>query len=296
MADSLTINHWHPTAAYLYTLPLDGPALAWEYLRRNPDYRLDWLRRYRHPDAAHRWGLHLLEDPALDEEEEVNEADLKNDVYITLSEGLELELLIYLPMATEYQGVDVPASTMKIIFSVDDLDRFFPFEERERIARALRVVYYDFFDTASPAEVQQAEADWDWIGHRIMSSSRWAVRHGLSPEVRNATLDLQFGGQSIDVLQEMFPTSQRLEFAETLLWSDAQVVVNKVTPVDNAAGGEFSFTQSTKAVAEINPISAGNNPTPPYVTLTWSNEVYSKAIKVRSAVTQRGDVRMQVKL
>ena len=24
---------WYPTAAYLYTLHLDGPALAWEYLR-----------------------------------------------------------------------------------------------------------------------------------------------------------------------------------------------------------------------------------------------------------------------
>lgn len=29
-------QHWYPTAAYLYTLHLDGPALAWEYLRRNP--------------------------------------------------------------------------------------------------------------------------------------------------------------------------------------------------------------------------------------------------------------------
>ena len=56
---------WDPTAAYLCTLHLDGPALAWEYLRRNPDYRLDWLRR-RRPDAAERWGLRLLEDPALD--------------------------------------------------------------------------------------------------------------------------------------------------------------------------------------------------------------------------------------
>ena len=59
-------EHWYPTAAYLYTLHLDGPALAWEYLRRNPDYRLDWLRRRGRPDAAQRWGLRLLEDPALD--------------------------------------------------------------------------------------------------------------------------------------------------------------------------------------------------------------------------------------
>src|SRR5690606_6563513 len=61
---------WYPTAAYLYVLHLDGLALAWEYLRRYPDYRLDWLRRHRRPQAAqqaaHHWGLRLLEDPALD--------------------------------------------------------------------------------------------------------------------------------------------------------------------------------------------------------------------------------------
>jgi hypothetical protein len=59
-------DQWHPSAAYLYVLHLDGPALAWEYLRRDMDYRRDWLRRRRHPDAAHRWGLRLLEDPGLD--------------------------------------------------------------------------------------------------------------------------------------------------------------------------------------------------------------------------------------
>src|SRR3546814_10066904 len=59
-------RHWHPTAAYLYILHLDGPALAWEYLRRHPDYRLDWRRR-RRPDAARRWGLRLLEDPRSEE-------------------------------------------------------------------------------------------------------------------------------------------------------------------------------------------------------------------------------------
>ncbi len=61
---------WYPTAAYLYVLRLDALALAWEYLRRHPDYRLDWLHRHRRPQAAqhaaHRWGLRLLEDPALD--------------------------------------------------------------------------------------------------------------------------------------------------------------------------------------------------------------------------------------
>lgn len=59
-------DHWHPGAAYLYVLHLDGSALAWEYLRRHPDYRRDWQRRRRHPEAAQRWGLRLLEDPALD--------------------------------------------------------------------------------------------------------------------------------------------------------------------------------------------------------------------------------------
>ncbi len=65
MADR-SAESWYPTAAYLYILHLDGPALAWEYLRRHPDYRRDWLRRRRRSDTAHRWGLRLLEDPALD--------------------------------------------------------------------------------------------------------------------------------------------------------------------------------------------------------------------------------------
>lgn len=61
---------WYPTAAYLYTLHLDDLALAWEYLRRHPDYRLDWRRCHHRPqaaqEAAHGWGLRLLEDPGLD--------------------------------------------------------------------------------------------------------------------------------------------------------------------------------------------------------------------------------------
>ena len=56
-----SVEHWYPTAAYLYVLHQGGPALAWEYLRRNPDYRRDWLHRRRRPDTAHRWGLRLLE-------------------------------------------------------------------------------------------------------------------------------------------------------------------------------------------------------------------------------------------
>lgn len=65
MADR-SAEPWYPTAAYLYVLHLDAPALAWEYLRRNPDYLRDWQRRRRHPDAVLRWGLRLLEDPVLD--------------------------------------------------------------------------------------------------------------------------------------------------------------------------------------------------------------------------------------
>lgn len=60
---------WYPTAAYLYVLHLDDVDLAWEYLRRNPDYQSDWRDRLRRPDAAHSWGLRLLEDPDLDARE-----------------------------------------------------------------------------------------------------------------------------------------------------------------------------------------------------------------------------------
>ncbi|MDA3169867.1 DUF2285 domain-containing protein [Pseudomonas aeruginosa] len=59
-------EHWYPTAAYLYVLHLDDLALAWEYLRRNPEYRRDWRDRQCRPEAAQRWGLRLLEDPRLD--------------------------------------------------------------------------------------------------------------------------------------------------------------------------------------------------------------------------------------
>lgn len=53
---------WAVSAAYLYTLALDGQALAWEYLRRNPMYESDWrLQRTLEP-----WGLYCGEDPALD--------------------------------------------------------------------------------------------------------------------------------------------------------------------------------------------------------------------------------------
>ncbi len=47
------------SAAYLYTLALDGQSLAWEFLRRHPEYGSDWLNALRpQRDAvAARWGL-----------------------------------------------------------------------------------------------------------------------------------------------------------------------------------------------------------------------------------------------
>lgn len=62
-------EHWHPSAAYLYVLHLDGPELAWEYLRRHPDYLRDWSHRRPYPEVASLWGLRLLEDPVLDARE-----------------------------------------------------------------------------------------------------------------------------------------------------------------------------------------------------------------------------------
>ena len=47
---------WGISAAYLYVLDLDDPAIAWEYLRRNPGYRSDWTRSKRAVSFA-RWGL-----------------------------------------------------------------------------------------------------------------------------------------------------------------------------------------------------------------------------------------------
>ena len=55
---------WRASAAYLYLLHVDGAALAWEYLRRHPEYRRDWQER-NEPNALH-WGLASLENPHLD--------------------------------------------------------------------------------------------------------------------------------------------------------------------------------------------------------------------------------------
>ena len=54
-AEDLPSAPWAVSAAYLYTLDFDGPALAWEYLRRHPQYRADWARR-RFVSFG-RWGL-----------------------------------------------------------------------------------------------------------------------------------------------------------------------------------------------------------------------------------------------
>jgi hypothetical protein len=48
---------WKSGAAYLYTLHLDGSALAWEYLRRSPDYCRYWTSPRRTPERAADWGL-----------------------------------------------------------------------------------------------------------------------------------------------------------------------------------------------------------------------------------------------
>ena len=60
---------WHASASYLYALHLDGPELAWEYLRRHPGYRLAWHMQATDAGAARPWGLRTLEDPALDARE-----------------------------------------------------------------------------------------------------------------------------------------------------------------------------------------------------------------------------------
>lgn len=67
----MTIHHhpadgsapWRAAAAYLYTLDLDGPSLAWEYLRRHAGYQADWLSRQRLASAL-RWGLQSHRKPA----------------------------------------------------------------------------------------------------------------------------------------------------------------------------------------------------------------------------------------
>lgn len=60
-AEGLPSALWRASAAYLYTLDLDSPALAWEYLRRNPQYQADWARR--RAASLDRWGLRQRRRP-----------------------------------------------------------------------------------------------------------------------------------------------------------------------------------------------------------------------------------------
>ena len=62
----VTNDAWRASAAYLYVLLLEDPSLAWEYLRRNPDYRRDWHAEPEGVASATRWGLATLENPYLD--------------------------------------------------------------------------------------------------------------------------------------------------------------------------------------------------------------------------------------
>lgn len=68
---------WALPAAYLYTLDLDGPALAWEYLRRNPSYQSDWSEQR----SLEQWGMHRGDHPAYDARE-------ARPLWITCSDAL----------------------------------------------------------------------------------------------------------------------------------------------------------------------------------------------------------------
>jgi Family of unknown function (DUF6499) len=61
---ALSSPSWYSTAAYLYTLSLSGSDLAWEYLRRNIDYRHCW-DQYGMSDktVARNWGLQFPGGP-----------------------------------------------------------------------------------------------------------------------------------------------------------------------------------------------------------------------------------------
>ncbi len=50
---------WRAGASYLYVLGLEGPSVAWEYLRRSVPYQEFWgrAREGRTLDEALPWGL-----------------------------------------------------------------------------------------------------------------------------------------------------------------------------------------------------------------------------------------------
>jgi hypothetical protein len=59
---------WKQSTNFRYVESLDGPQLAWEYLRRNSAYRATWEERGvdTSKSAAAAWGLLSLVDPGLD--------------------------------------------------------------------------------------------------------------------------------------------------------------------------------------------------------------------------------------
>lgn len=216
-----------------------------------------------------------------------NETDEKNDAYASLAEGLVLELYVYVPAADTYQETCIPSGTFKMCFSVNDLDKIFPAEEKEFLARALRAVYFQFFDRATAEEVRTAETDWEYIGRCILRKASWIRRVPLSPAVATATSDVQQSQLGIDLLQDLFDTEQRREYIRTLLYADAEWVPPVLAPDDGALSAAekllYAPIEGETAPAEVGP----NND--PYVTLTWSNVVHRKAIKVRSATSERGE-------
>ena len=54
---------WRKPGDYQYLVELDGPRLAWEYVRRNPHYQDAWRRRDSRKDGGslHEWGLPRLD-------------------------------------------------------------------------------------------------------------------------------------------------------------------------------------------------------------------------------------------
>lgn len=50
---------WHDRRTYAYTQHLSRDAWAWEFLRRNPDYRAAWRRATAPPINRHgiAWGI-----------------------------------------------------------------------------------------------------------------------------------------------------------------------------------------------------------------------------------------------
>ncbi len=62
------LSAWQNREAFKYTEQLDGPLLAWEYLRRNGAYRTAWNEQnpVELETAARDWGLLRLIDPAVD--------------------------------------------------------------------------------------------------------------------------------------------------------------------------------------------------------------------------------------